>query len=95
MNWITGVKYNGGSTIAEVEVRVDDGSVMGTPTRASRQQVVAAIDHGSSYTTAFQQAGKWVRGEDVRVVTVGYQRFLRTDRNAVSADNLGSLPQVP
>ncbi|MFO0683943.1 MAG: DUF3892 domain-containing protein [Sandaracinus sp.] len=89
------MKYNGGTTIAEVEVRVDIGNVMGLPTRVSRQQVVAGIDRGSSYVTAFQQMGKWVRGEDVRVVSVGYERFLRTDRNAVSADNLGSLPRIP
>jgi hypothetical protein len=94
MNWVTGVKYNGGGTIAEVEVRGDGGGVMGLPTRATRQQVITAIDGGVAYTTAYQQAGKWVRGEAVRAVAVGYERYLRTDSNAVRADNLGNLPRL-
>lgn len=95
MNWITGVKYNGGGVIAEVEVRSDSGGVMGVPTRASRQHVIVAIGAGTQYTTAYQQTGRWVRGETVRVVAVGYERFLRTDQNAMRADNLGNLPRVP
>lgn len=94
MNWITGVKYNGGGVIAEVEFRTDSGGVMGFPTRATRQQVILGIESGAQYTTAYQQAGRWIRGESVRVVAVGYERFLRTDSNAVRADNLGNLPRV-
>lgn len=93
MNWVTGVKYNG-STIAEVEVRGDGGGVMGLPTRATRRQVIAAIDSGVTYTTAYQQGGKWIRGEAVRVVALGYERFLRTDSNGVQGDNMGNLPRL-
>lgn len=97
MNWITGVKFSNGSSsaITEVEVRVsNNGQALGAPSRAARQQVVSAIERGNEYKTAFLRNGQWVAGEDVRVVTVGYERFLRTDRNQVRADNLGNLPVV-
>lgn len=95
MNWITGVKYNAAETqIVAVEVRADQGGTMGLPTRATRGDVIAAIDRGTSYVTAYERQGRWIRGEDVRIVSIGHERFLRTDRNAVRADNLGNLPRI-
>lgn len=96
MNWITGVKFNNGSSsaIAEVEVRISNGQALGAPGRVTRQQVVSEIDRGTAYKTAFLRNGQWTAGEDVHVVSVGYERYLRTDRNQVRADNLGNLPVV-
>jgi len=38
-------------------------------------------------------AGKWKMGEDVRIVKVGNEEFIRTDANSKAADNLGNLPE--
>jgi hypothetical protein len=92
---ITKVKYDEDETqIAEVESRADTGDAIGSDaSRVARQVVVAAIARGTTYATALLRDGKWHKGEDVRVVTIHGERFLRTDNNATKADNLGSLPR--
>jgi len=37
--------------------------------------------------------GKYVRGEDVRVVEIDGAKYIRTDANKAKADNLGTLPR--
>ena len=46
--------------------------------------------HPNSTKTKYYRYGRWVEGEDVRVVD---NRYLRTDANNYLADNLGSLPR--
>lgn len=88
------VKYNHGHTaIVEVEVRADNGASIGEPQRFARQSVVDAIERGITFVTIYARDGQWTRGDDVRVVRVGMEKYLRTDRNSVRADNLGSLPE--
>jgi Protein of unknown function (DUF3892) len=100
MKWadyvITAVRYAPDrSHIAELEVRVDNGESIGPPGEWARQQVISAIDGGHTFATAYLRNGSWQRGADVQVVTIGRDRFLRTDRNKVRADNLGELPELP
>jgi|SRR6185436_5796129 len=92
---ITKVRYNPSHThIVEVEVRTDNGdSIASAPTRTARQDVVNAIQRGTTFVTAYLREGKWQRGEDVRTVVVHGERYLRTDGNSIKADNLGSLPE--
>lgn len=88
------VKYNRERTaIVEVEARVDNGSSIGEPQRFARQSVVQAVERGTTFVTIYTREGKWQRGEDVRVFQIGMEKYLRTDRNAVRGDNLGSLPE--
>lgn len=82
------------SAIAAVEVRRDLGDQFGAAETASRGEVVSAIGRGVSFVTVYLRDGTYHRGEDVRVVTIEGQRFLRTDRNAIRADNLGALPEI-
>lgn len=92
---ITGVRYNAShSSISEVEVRADNGETIGAPRLVTRQQMISAIVGGESAVTAFRRDTKWHKGEDVRVATINGVRYLRTDRNSTSADNLGNLPEV-
>jgi hypothetical protein len=92
---VTKVKYNRDHTqIVEVEVRTDTGeSIANDPRRTVRQEVVSAILRGTTFVTAYLRDGKWQKGEDVRVVTIHGERFIRTDSNSVKADNLGALPE--
>jgi hypothetical protein len=92
---ITKVRYNREHTqIVEVEVRVDSGeTISGEARRMLRQDVVTAIRGGTTFSTAYLRDGKWQKGEDVRVVTINGDRFIRTDNNSITADNLGSLPE--
>jgi hypothetical protein len=61
--------------------------------KVSRQDVVLAIQRGTTFVTAFVRDGKLQRGEDVRIVTINGERYIRTDNNSVRADNLGNLPE--
>jgi hypothetical protein len=92
---ITKVKYNHEHThIVEVETRADTGDSISSDTRRmNREDIVSARLRSITFVTTFLREGKWQKGEDVRVVTVHGERFIRTDNNSVNADNLGSLPE--
>ena len=88
------VKYHRERTaIQEVEVRADLGETFGNPQKASRLDVVAAIERGQTFVTVYSQDGKSTKGQDVRVVVVHGQKYIRSDRDAIKADNLGALPE--
>jgi Protein of unknown function (DUF3892) len=91
----TKVKYNRDHTqIVEVEVRGDLGDSISSETRRIlRQDVVSAIGRGTTFVTSYLRDGKWQKGEDVDVVTIHGERFIRTDSNSIRADNLGALPE--
>lgn len=81
------------SAIAEVEVRPDQGESFGSTQKLTRAEVVASIERGRTFVTVYLRDGKNTKGEDVRVVTIQGQKYIRTDSNAVRADNLGALPE--
>ena len=88
------MKYNRDHTaIVEVAVRPDLGENFGDPQKVARADVVAAIEKGRTFVTVYSREGKSAKGEDVRVVTVQGQKYLRTDNNSIKADNLGALPE--
>jgi hypothetical protein len=83
-----------GSSIAEVKVFPDNGETFGAAQFANRQEVINAIGRGTTFVTAYmKQDQKWYRGADVHVVEVEWQKYIRTDKNATKADNLGNLPE--
>jgi len=60
----------------------------------SKEQIIKKIEGGYSFCTATKnQNGKYQRGEDVHVVEVDGEKYIRTDRNDKPADNLGNLPE--
>lgn len=88
------VRYNREHTeIVEVEVRPDLGEKFGDAQKASRQEVVSAIERRVTFVTVYSRDGQNRKGEDVRVVSNGREKYLRTDNNSTRADNLGSLPE--
>jgi hypothetical protein len=46
-----------------------------------------------TFVTVYSRDGQLTKGEGVGVVTIHNQKYIRTDRNATKADNLGSLPE--
>ena len=88
------VKYHRERTaIQEVEVRPDLGETFGNPQKVGRLDIVAAIERGQTFVTVYSRNGNSTKWEDVRVVVVHGQKYIRTDRDAIKADNLGSLPE--
>ncbi|MCW4001089.1 MAG: DUF3892 domain-containing protein [Candidatus Bathyarchaeota archaeon] len=93
---ISGVKsITGSAKISCVEVHSDFGCLVCETSIESREQVIANIKQGISYATVFRtMLGKWRRGEDVRVVTVNGEEFLRTDAKPEAADNFNDVPEI-
>ena len=57
----------------------------------TKSQMINFINQNPHCTkTKYYYNGRWVEGEDVRVVD---NRYLRTDANSTKADNLGNLPR--
>ena len=79
--------------IVAVEVREDRSEKLGQPSRWGRGEVIAAIEGGKTFVTGIKtDEGKFRKGAEVHVVEVSGEKFIRTDRNSVKADNLGELP---
>jgi len=79
--------------VDQVQVRKDNGDTFGSPTQWSRNTAVVEIESGTDVITIYKDSnGKWKKGAKVNVVKVNGTRYLRTDRDATAADNLGSLP---
>ncbi len=99
MRWadyaITAVRYSEDRAhITDLEVRVDQDSTLGGPDELTREAVVRMIEQGYTFVTAYVRNGQWSRGAEVSVVPIGRDKYLRTDRNQVRADNLGELPEL-
>jgi hypothetical protein len=92
---ISAVRYNSEHThIVKVKVHVDSGDQIGSPTEWPRSEVVFAIENRKTFVTITRSSdGKWSKGEDVRIITVGGVKYLRTDANSKASDNLGNLPE--
>lgn len=92
---ITAVKFKGEKRHILQLKRIEDlGEKLGLSEIVSRLQIVQEIEAGKTYVTAYlQQNGKWKRGEDVRVIVINNQKFIRTDDNGKDEDNLGNLPE--
>ena len=92
---ISGVRYNAKRThIDMVKVHQDLGDTVGTAVDTPRATIVASIRSGNSYMTIFKGTnGNWKKGQDVRIIRVGNEEFIRTDANAIASDNLENLPE--
>lgn len=61
----------------------------------TRGQVVALIEAGSTFVTAYYDAekGHWTRGAKVEIVTLNGVKYLKTVADGTTKDNLDNLPE--
>jgi len=93
---ISGVRYNEPKThIVSVEVHKDLGDSIDTAVQiVPKVTVIQNIDNGITYMTITKDASnpnKWTKGQIVRVVAG--PKYIRTDEDARTKDNLSSLPE--
>ncbi len=67
---------------------ISEGSIV------NKLDVTDAIKKGNSYRTIYNANDSWKIGEKIEVFMVEGEVFLRTDKNKVSRDNLGLLPEI-
>lgn len=68
-------------------------SKYGDPTRVKKSRVVRNLEKGKTYVTIRKDNGDWKKGEDVHIVSVGGEKFIKTNENKKETDNLGDLPE--
>jgi hypothetical protein len=94
---ISAVRYSNslsGRYISHLRVHKDNGDSAGTEESWTKSEVVASINIGNSFITVYKNLNnQWTRGEDIRVVVINNQSYLRTDANNISKDNLENLPE--
>jgi hypothetical protein len=92
---ISAVRYNPEHThIVKVRVHIDTGETIESATEWARSEVITAIGAGKTFVTITRTTdGKWSKGEDVRIITVNGEKYIRTDANSKASDNLGNLPE--
>lgn len=92
---ITAVRYNHDDTrIKQVKQKEVTPDKLTNTKKVDRSTVVAGIERGDDYTTAIknEDSGKWTLGDEVHVLEVNGEKFIRTDQNSTNEDNLGGLP---
>jgi hypothetical protein len=78
--------------VEKVEVRADPGARMGDRELWSREQVVAALVLGAKVVTMRPvNAGGWVKIDDIKLVKVEDELFVRVSDENVAEDDLGNL----
>jgi hypothetical protein len=92
---VSAVKTNPNQThIHSVEVHSDFGCVVCETLIFSRADVISNMKKGCTYTTVFKTAiGKWRKGEDVHLVNINGEDYLRTDIKSVASDNFERVPE--
>jgi hypothetical protein len=81
--------------IDSVEVHSDFGCVVCENIVLSRADLIVNMKKGTTYATVFRTAiGKWRKGQEVRLVNVGGEEFVRTDsKNTIASDNFDDVPE--
>jgi hypothetical protein len=91
---ITAVRFNStGTHIEAVQIRADNGDTTGPASEATRAQIVASLEAGTTFCTATKGSdGNWHKGATVKVVVIDNQKYIRTKADGTKADNLDNLP---
>ena len=80
--------------IKEAKVHEDRGDTIEPSKIWSRSEIVSNIESGHSFITILRtEDEKWKRGEDVHIIEVKGEKYIRTDKNEIEEDNLGDLPE--
>lgn len=81
--------------ILKVKVSEDLGEKGSPPEIKERAWVISKLEDGREIITVRRNnKGELTRGEEVHILTVGNEKFIRTDRNHTDKDNLGELPEL-
>ncbi len=93
---ISGVKTDSTpNRIKTVEAHSDFGCMVCETTIFSRADLIANLKKGVTFSTVFKTAmGKWRKGDDVRLVTVNGEDYVRTDSQCLGQDQFDNVPEL-
>jgi hypothetical protein len=92
---VSGVRTSPDSKyIDSVECHSDFGCVVCENLRLSRTDLIVNIRKGCTYATVFRTAiGKWRKGQEIHLINVNGEEFLRTDTKKDASDNFDDVPE--
>jgi len=91
---ITSVKFKEEKRhIKEVKIREDSGDKLINEKIVPREEIVRLLENEYDVATAYNEGGKWQKGDEVGIVEIRGTKFIRTDGNSIEEDNLGELPE--
>ncbi len=78
-----------------VRILPDTGDLLVTGLIMARQQIIAGIRRGMTFTTALPDPVQlsYTKGPAVNIVTVDGGEYLRTDTALLAADHLSDVPE--
>jgi len=80
--------------IDSIECHSDFGCVVCENLILSRTDLILNMKKGCTYATVFRTAiGKWRKGQEVHLVNVDGEDFIRTDSNKTASDNFDNVPE--
>jgi hypothetical protein len=91
---ISAVRYNStGNHIEKVQVCEDYGKTLGNFEEWLRSNVISSLANNKTFVTLLMnEGGSYSRGVDVHEVDVNGTKYIRTDKDQTTQDNLGNLP---
>jgi hypothetical protein len=92
---ISAVRYNStGNHIEKVQVCEDYGKTLGNFEEWLRSNVISSLNNNKTFVTIIMnEGGSCSRGVDVHGVNVDGTKYIRTDKDQTTQDNLGNLPR--
>ncbi len=72
---------------AKLRVHADKGTSLGKEETWTRDKIFAKMDEGSTFTVVRSTGdGNWDKGPDIKAISIGENRFLRTDDDLKESD---------
>ena len=93
---VVGVHFSEDRKCVEtVRILPDTGDLRVTGLIMPRQQIIAGLQRGMTFTTAFIDRAQqtYELGQSVGLVVVDGTEYLRLDDSSIAADELGALPE--
>jgi hypothetical protein len=93
---IVGIRYTPDrKQIEAVRMLPDTGSLLITGLIMTRRQVIAGLQRGMTFATAFpdQEQMSYAKGQPITLVTIEGVDYLRSDADLSAADELGGVPE--
>ena len=93
---IVGVHFSSDRKWVErVRILPDTGDLLVTGLIMMRQQIIAGIQRGMTFTTALPDPlnMSYTKGQSVNLVNLDGVDYLRADANPLVGDNLGDVPE--
>jgi len=91
---VSAASYDPDREITGVEVHEDLDGRMGPAEIIDKLTMSHNMRKGKSYVTIFRTLDSWRRGQEINMFSVGGNPYIRIDKNRVSLDNLGDIPDI-